>query len=140
MGRTRPTTVAIPSALGVLLTLAAFGVVSPAGARAGCVYPHSAGGGGPAHFDLLALAGAPDVEGNEAPAAPPSPSPCAGLRCSGDPAAPLPSGTVAVPRAELWGCLMSPMPRETRPGFRRLLDDLDAHPSHGGPTTFRPPR
>jgi hypothetical protein len=128
------------TAAGALLALLAFGVVWPSGAQAGCLYPHGASPGrGVAHLDGLALAGALSVPIDEAsPAAPVSP--CAGMRCSNDPAPPAPSVPPASPGAERWGCLaglgfdpeLSPSPLPS--------DEPAARPRHRGPSPFHPPR
>lgn len=127
------------SAAGALLALLAVGLAAP-GARAGCIFPHQATGGGPAHLDHLAMAGA--LSGiDEDPAGPARPlSPCAGLRCSGDPAPSAPSVPVASPRAEHWGCLAAPVVATDPTAIPLPVSEPSARPSHRGPAPFHPPR
>lgn len=131
---------AIRTTAGVLSALLAVSLVAPGAARAGCLHPLAAAASqGPAHLDLLATAGALAALADETPPSPPV-SPCAGLRCSGEPA-PVPSPvTTAIPRAVPWGllagqdCSADPTGRPLPPGT------LVLHPTHGGPSPFHPPR
>ena len=126
--------------VGAILSLLAFGVVWPSGAQAGCHYTNGPSPWrGAAYLELLAQAGALSVPIDEA--YPPAPvPPCAGMRCSNDPA-PAPSGAPAVVHAaEQWGYLTdfatgpditsSPLP----------CDDPAVRTRHRGVSPFHPPR
>jgi hypothetical protein len=128
------------TAAGALLAFLALGVLGPAGARAGCLYPHgTAPGRGVAHLDALALAGALSVPIEDAiPAAPVSP--CAGLRCSGEPAPSAPSAPVVPPRSQDWGCLAGALSDPDPSSSPLPVGGPAVRPRHGGPSLFHPPR
>ena len=139
MARFRPKTTKAGTALGLLLSLVA---VSFSEARGGCVFPHALAG--PAernHFEMLAGTGALGA----IPAAPePSRnplSPCAGLRCSGDPV-PLPSSAPSptTQRVETWGKLSAPPPVLDRSAATLPLDESVSHGEDHDRSPFRPPR
>jgi hypothetical protein len=138
MSRNRPLTT-MRTAAAALLALAGFSLVVPAGsARAGCVYPHGAPGKGVAHLDLLARNGALTTPDGRVPSLPLSP--CAGLRCSNDPAPSSPPVPLAPARAESWGDLLG-LPPVDRPTSRRLAAaEPVVHPSHHSLPLLRPPR
>jgi hypothetical protein len=89
---------------------------------------------GPLHLDQLAAAGAlPDT--------PPLPvSPCAGLRCSGEPAPVVPVDRPAPPRAEHWAFTWT-LETETDADSHPLpASAWPVRPRHCGPAVFHPPR
>jgi hypothetical protein len=124
----------------MLLALLALGIAGPSRARAGCLYPHgTAPGRGVAHLDRLALAGALSVPIDEA--APSQPvRPCAGMRCSNDPAPAPPSAPVVAPGAEQWGHLMGARTGPDSSGSPLPSNDRLVRPRHRGPSPFHPPR
>ena len=125
---------------GVLLALLVYGVAWPSGAQAGCLYTHgTAPGRGVAHLDRLAQAGALSLPIDEPD--PPAPAtPCAGMRCSNDPA-PVPPEPPSPHRAtEQWGYLvdLASGPDITSSPFP--CDDPAVRPRHRGVSPFHPPR
>jgi hypothetical protein len=127
-------------AAGVLLALLASGIARPTGALAGCLHLHGSGlGRGAAHLDRLALAGALSLPIEDATPSPPA-SPCAGLRCSSDPA-PGPSPVpIPAPRTEPWGDLAGRTPPADPSSAPLPLEAAALRPTHGGPPPFHPPR
>lgn len=125
---------------GAILTLLAFGVAWPSGVQAGCRYargtsPHL----GAAHLDRLALAGALSVPIDEAD--PPAPvPPCAGMRCSNEPAPASPAPPTVPPAAEQWGNLADPASCPDITSSPWPCDDPAARPRHRGASPFHPPR
>jgi hypothetical protein len=128
------------STAGAILALLAFGAAWPSGVQAGCLYAHGpAPGLGAVHLDRLALAGALPVpiHGAEPPA--PAP-PCAGMRCSNDPAPTPPAALVVAPAAEHWGDLADLVSDPDITSSRLPCDDPAVRPRHGGESPYHPPR
>lgn len=127
--------------VGVLAALLAAWLVAPGGAWAGCIHPLSGmSSHGPAYLDMLATAGALADPADGSPAAPPPASPCAGLRCSSDPA-PAPSPvTAATPRPLPWGILAARFAPADNGRVLLAAESAALHPTHGGPCPFHPPR
>lgn len=122
---------------GVFLTLLWGGFALPLGVKAACHDPllvRVLVGG--AALERLADAGA--IPGSEGPS--PPASPCAGLRCSGDPTQPWTPPHGPPPSAERWGYLggtsLEPDPTSTL----HIAEGAPLRPSHGGPTPLHPPR
>lgn len=131
---TKPPSSPFRTVAGALLALLAFANV-PVDARGGCFHPLSSPPPDAARLEGLAGLGA--LAGEPAP---PPPSPCDGLRCSGDPA-PGPSPTItAVDRSERWGCLALAVIAKPTDSPHPVPSPIALRPSHGGPAPFHPPR
>jgi hypothetical protein len=130
------------TARALLALLAVWLLLPAASSRAGCVYSHGATTGGVAHLDMLALTGAlMPADAGRGPSLPISP--CAGLRCSSDPAPPAPSVPLAPPRADFWSWAAALTDATTaRPPFAFGLaaGEPVLHPSHHALPLLRPPR
>ena len=107
-------------------------------ARAGCSFPHASADLGAAHLDRLALGGALTLPEGTTPRVPISP--CAGLKCSSDPASPVPATPAASPRSEQGACVL-PTPLAHSAGLCSLAEEDPAgHSLRLGLSLFRPPR
>ena len=124
---------------GASWLLLLFGVAWPSG-RTGRLplRAHNAPGRRAAHLDRLARAGALSRPIDEAD--PPAPvSPCAGMRCSNDPA-PAPPAAPRRPAAEQWGYLADLASGPDITSSPSPGDDPAVRPRHRGASPFHPPR
>ena len=131
---------AMRNTAGMLLALLALGVAWPSGAQAGCRDAHvPLLGRGDAHLNLLAQAGALTMPIADAVPPPPA-SPCAGMRCSNEPAPAPPLAPAPAPTAERWSHLAGRASGPDITSSPLICDDPVIRPRHRVVSPFHPPR